>query len=226
MKKGKKMDAKQNGSRCKGRTKAGKPCRAAATEGGLCFFHANPEKASELGRIGGRKNRPVAAGGADSLPPADNALAVRNRLARLINDVHSGKVLPNVASVEGHLLSLQLRAIETTDLERRIAQLEKGRAEAEKTAAASDGTLDAPSPDRGDAPQADEPLRADPETAAASEDTLDAPSQEEGDPPLTEEPPRAKAGGIFAGGKDAPPRKPPRRAASPMAKTPRKDRLG
>jgi len=50
MKKGKKMDAKQNGSRCKARTKAGKPCRAAATAGGLCFFHANPEKASELGR--------------------------------------------------------------------------------------------------------------------------------------------------------------------------------
>jgi len=219
------MNIKQKPTRCKARTKAGKPCRAAATEGGLCYFHANPSKASELGRIGGRRNRHVAAGGADSLPPADNALAVRNRLARLIDDVHSGKVLPNVASVEGHLLSLQLRAIDLTDHDRRIAELEKGRAEAE-TAAASDDSLDAPSPEGGDSPQAEEPLRADPETAAASEDTLDTPSWEEGDIQLTEEPPRTKAGGVFAGGKDAPPRKPPRRAASPMAKTPRKDRLG
>jgi len=36
-------------------TNAGKPCRAAATEGGPCFFHGNPQKAAELGRIGGRK---------------------------------------------------------------------------------------------------------------------------------------------------------------------------
>jgi Family of unknown function (DUF5763) len=43
--------------RCQALTKAGKPCRAAATEGGLCFFHANPSKAVELGRIGGLKNR-------------------------------------------------------------------------------------------------------------------------------------------------------------------------
>ena len=37
---------------CKAKTKKGSPCRAAATEGGLCFFHANPNKAAELGRVG------------------------------------------------------------------------------------------------------------------------------------------------------------------------------
>jgi len=37
---------------CRAKTKNGKPCQAAATEGGLCFFHANPKKASELGQIG------------------------------------------------------------------------------------------------------------------------------------------------------------------------------
>ena len=36
--------------------KSGKPCRVAATEGGLCFFHASANKASDLGRVGkGRK---------------------------------------------------------------------------------------------------------------------------------------------------------------------------
>src|ERR1039458_96725 len=42
--------------RCNGKTKAGAPCRAPASSGGLCFFHANPDKAHILGQIGGRKN--------------------------------------------------------------------------------------------------------------------------------------------------------------------------
>jgi len=50
------MKPMSSNSRCKANTKEGRPCRAAATEGGLCFFHANPNKAVELGRIGGRKN--------------------------------------------------------------------------------------------------------------------------------------------------------------------------
>lgn len=36
------------GSVCKAVTKAGKPCRAAATQSGCCYFHANPAKAAEL----------------------------------------------------------------------------------------------------------------------------------------------------------------------------------
>jgi hypothetical protein len=52
----KKMTHKNLNSRCKAIAESGKPCRADAAEGGLCFFHANPDKASELGRIGGRGN--------------------------------------------------------------------------------------------------------------------------------------------------------------------------
>jgi hypothetical protein len=122
-----------SGSRCKGRTKAGKPCRAAATAGGLCFFHANPNKASELGRIGGRSKRPVAAGNADPLPTLETAMAVQDTLDRLIAEVYSGKLDPRVAVGLAPLLSLQLRAIKTADLdlERRLAKLEKSRADGE-----------------------------------------------------------------------------------------------
>ena len=42
-------------SRCKARTKAGEPCSAAPREGGLCYLHANPNKATELGRAGSEK---------------------------------------------------------------------------------------------------------------------------------------------------------------------------
>lgn len=65
------MSTKISDGRCKGRAKSGKACRAAATNGGLCFFHANPDKASELGRIGGRSNRHVAGETAYPLPRLD-----------------------------------------------------------------------------------------------------------------------------------------------------------
>jgi len=62
------MMPKNRDSRCTGLTKGGKSCRAAATDGGLCYFHANPKKAAELGRIGGRKNRHVSDEHLDPLP--------------------------------------------------------------------------------------------------------------------------------------------------------------
>ena len=117
-------------NRCQGRTKAGKRCHAAATLGGLCFFHANPNKASELGRIGGRSKRhsPECS---DPLPALDTATAVREAAARFIADLYSGKLHPSVAGGLATLLNLQLRAIESTDLEGKIAKLQRILAETE-----------------------------------------------------------------------------------------------
>jgi hypothetical protein len=118
------MPIKKPDSRCQGRTKAGDPCRAAATAGGLCYFHANPNKVSELGRIGGSK-RGRAVQSSELLPTVDNAVAVRDLVARLIADVHSGKVHPKVAAGLAPLMNLQLRAIETSNLELQLARIEK-----------------------------------------------------------------------------------------------------
>src|SRR5215469_9146114 len=41
---------------CKGKNAKGEPCGSAAGPGGLCYFHANPDRARELGRLGGQKN--------------------------------------------------------------------------------------------------------------------------------------------------------------------------
>lgn len=109
---------------CKALTKNGKPCRAAATTSGLCFFHGNPDKASELGRIGGRKNRRTASQDASTPATFNTATAVRDLLARLIQDVYSGKIPPKVASSLAPLLNLQLRMIETSELEGRLANVE------------------------------------------------------------------------------------------------------
>ena len=122
------MNHRNLDSRCKDRAKTGKPCRAAATAGGLCFFHSSPNKASELGRIGGRSKHHPAAESADPLPKLDNAIAVRDAVAQLIADVYAGKLHPRVAVGLAPLLNLQLRAIETTELDRfarRLAEVEK-----------------------------------------------------------------------------------------------------
>ena len=123
------MSANEKARRCKGKNKSGKPCGAAATAGGLCFFHANPDKASELGRKGGRQKRHAAGDGGEPLPTLDNALAVRDTVARLIADVYAGKINPRIASGLAPLLNLQLRAIEITDMGRRLADLENKLAE-------------------------------------------------------------------------------------------------
>jgi hypothetical protein len=123
------MTQKNLDLRCKALAKSGKPCRAAATPGGLCFFHANPKKASELGRIGGRRKSFPDGGSADSLLKLETAAAVRDVVTRLIADVFAGKMNPKIAAGLAPLLNLQLRAIETTDLERRLAEVEKRSAD-------------------------------------------------------------------------------------------------
>lgn len=122
------MPAKKLNSRCRSRTKSGDPCRAAATPGGLCYFHANPNKASELGRIGGRNKGGHAAASTEPLPTVDTAIAVRDLAARLIADVHAGRVHPKVAAGLAPLMNLQLRAIETvavSNMELRLTKLEE-----------------------------------------------------------------------------------------------------
>ena len=105
------------------------------------FLSRHPNKASELGRVGGRSKRPNAAEGADPLPALNNALAVRDMVARLIAEIYTGKIHPRVAAGLAPLMNLQLRAIETTDLEQRVGKLEKLLADAER--------------DRGGAPELD-----------------------------------------------------------------------
>jgi hypothetical protein len=91
----------------------------------LCYFHANPNKASELGRIGGRRKSTPAVESTEPLPTVDNAIAVRDLVARLIADVHAGRVHPKVAAGLAPLMNLQLRAIETSNLEIRVEKLER-----------------------------------------------------------------------------------------------------
>ena len=122
------MNTNGSATRCKGKTKKGTPCRAAATDGGLCFFHANPNKAAELGRIGGRRNRHIFVGLEDPTTDLRTAKGVMEECARLIESVYAGRVPPKVATCIAPLLSLQMRVIQLADLDVRIAKLEQARA--------------------------------------------------------------------------------------------------
>jgi len=146
----KRMDHKRRGTRCKGKTAAGKSCRAAATESGLCFFHSNPNRAAELGRIGGRKNRHDSADSGDPQLSIESAKQVMDTVARLLNDVYSGKLSPRLAAGMASLLNLQLRAIEATDMELRISRLEDRLLETESSPnCASNGAyVENPDPER------------------------------------------------------------------------------
>jgi hypothetical protein len=118
------MTLKTSNSPCQALTKKGKPCRAAATEGGLCFFHANPNKAVELGRIGGKRNGQIRVG-LDPLPNLENAMAIRDTVARLISDVYAGKLHPRIGAGLAPLMHLQLRVLEKTEIEKRLGKLER-----------------------------------------------------------------------------------------------------
>ena len=99
MKKRGAVKATQKGkARCQAGTKDGRACRAPAMAGGLCYFHANPNKASELGRIGGRKNRRMTEDSAAALLCLETATELRETVGRLIADTLSGKCNPRFAS--------------------------------------------------------------------------------------------------------------------------------
>jgi hypothetical protein len=119
------MKARNPDSRCKGTNEHGKPCGAAPTAGGLCFFHANPNKASELGRIGGRSKRRVRGEDIDPLPDLHSAIAIRDALGKVISDAHAGKISSKVAAGLSALMNLQLRAIEMATFEERLKVAEE-----------------------------------------------------------------------------------------------------
>lgn len=101
-------------------------------EGGLCYFHANPAKAAELGRIGGRKHGLASTpSSSEPLLKLDSASALRDLGARLIADVHAARLHPRLAAGLAPLLQFQLRAIQTSNMEQRLTRLEKLLAESD-----------------------------------------------------------------------------------------------
>jgi hypothetical protein len=110
---------------CKALTKGGKPCGAAPTPTGLCFFHGNPNKASELGRIGGQRNRRPERQTVDPVLKLECAASASAGIASLYHDVKTGSIKPPVANVLIKLIDLLVRVHEKTAMEDRISKLQE-----------------------------------------------------------------------------------------------------
>ena len=81
-------------------------------EGGLCYFHANPDKASELSQRGGRAKDPLSG---STLPKyVERSLKtvgdVTSLLADTMNDLRSGRIDARLANKVGFLASGTLKA--------------------------------------------------------------------------------------------------------------------
>ena len=110
---------------CKAKNKQGQPCAAAATTTGYCYLHSNRERAADLGRTGGRKNRHVLEGAERPLPSMDTLGGLRAAIAQLVIDVYEGRVDPRRAAGMTPLLKTLLRVSEAEEMEARMATLEK-----------------------------------------------------------------------------------------------------
>jgi hypothetical protein len=94
--------------------------------GGLCYFHANPDKAVELGQRGGKaKSPPNGHDAAIYVPrPLKTADDVTRLLADTINDLRSGAIDSRIANTVAYLAAGMLKALQQGGLESRLRALE------------------------------------------------------------------------------------------------------
>ena len=120
------MTTKDHDHRCKAKTKTGKPCRAAPTEGGLCFFHANPDKASQLGRNRGQEQAPYCHRQQRSAADVGQCGCTSGYCGVVDRRCNCGQGSPQESAAGlAPLMNLQLHAIKTADIEQRLAKLEQ-----------------------------------------------------------------------------------------------------
>ena len=98
---------------------------AAAMEGSLyCVLHSDPQRAAELGRMGGRQNRHYIETDDVVISPPSNPQEIKSLLSQAMADVRSRKLDPRIASTLTYMAGALLKAFETTEVHERLARLE------------------------------------------------------------------------------------------------------
>ena len=112
---------------CKSKTKGGKHCRAAALPGSdFCFFHDPEQKDQrrEAQSAGGSHGR-IRTLPEDTLDVTVKSCSdVVSLIGMTINQVRRGEIDPRVANAVGYLANIAVRALEQSDIEMRLAELE------------------------------------------------------------------------------------------------------
>ena len=76
------------------------------------YFHANPDKAAELGRDGGRRRKHTYEQATEQIAPPESAADVRRMLAETMAEVKAGRMDPKVANTVAYVGTVLLRAYE------------------------------------------------------------------------------------------------------------------
>ena len=119
---------------CKAKNAKGEPCQAPAIDGSeYCFFHA-PERAADrqAARVKGAKASPrktVVLGNDVDLADAESVRALLAGMLREVMGTQTGGRMDIVkkARCAGYLGGILLKAVELSEIEKRITALEEGR---------------------------------------------------------------------------------------------------
>ena len=121
--------------KCSARTKQGNECRAAAVIGTrFCALHGDPERAAELGRMGGLRNRHYVDTEPISIAPPETPEDVKNVLRQAMVDVLAKKLEPRTATALTYMSRVLLEAFAATDLQKQLESLrQEVRTKADKS---------------------------------------------------------------------------------------------
>jgi hypothetical protein len=112
---------------CKAKKPDGSDCQAVALPGSeYCFFHdpAKAEKRREAQSLGGRHNH------MKTLDPDTPDVKIENckdtvpLLSDTINQVRKGEIDPRIGNAIGYLSSVIIKAVEQSDTEKRLVEIE------------------------------------------------------------------------------------------------------
>jgi hypothetical protein len=127
---------------CKYKKRDGERCGAPAlTDKAYCSMHAEPGRAAELGSKGGRRRAVFSPGDLRHFAAPKTAADLRDLLAESIIEIRAGKLDPRVANALGYLGASYLRALEVSDIEKRLDALE-GTEQAQERAFLQSNPLD------------------------------------------------------------------------------------
>jgi hypothetical protein len=87
--------------RCSAKTKRGEQCRARASANGLCAMHAEPSRASAMGRKSGVARRCVWEESACLITIPETAAQIKTVLGQVILDLSNRRLAPKAACALG-----------------------------------------------------------------------------------------------------------------------------
>lgn len=110
--------------KCRAKTKRGTDCRAAAVKGTLfCALHRDPNRAAEIGRMGGLRNRHYVDTEPVIITPPKTPEDATNVLCRVMVDLRARKIDPKIAHTLTYMTRVLIDAFAATNMQKELESL-------------------------------------------------------------------------------------------------------